>query len=110
MHRHQGPGHERLRHRFREVHHRVAALRPVIFGEPYSPQDRAERIIAGGRVLLAVVSLAGVWLAPADLALHRSYWFLVGYSAYATALAIAVWRVHRPMTRLRHSNGRASFA
>ena len=73
----------------------------MIFGEAYSPQDRAERIIAGGRVLLAAVSLTGVWLAPVELGLDRAYWFLVGYSAYAIALAVVVWRVHRPMTRVR---------
>lgn len=73
----------------------------MIFGDSYSAHDRAERIIAAGRVLLAAVSLIGVSLGSEGPTRDRTYWFLVGYSVYAVALAAAVWRVHRPMLRVR---------
>lgn len=69
-------------------------------GEPdgevplYSPSDRAERVVATGRLVLAVASLGAVWLDPtsptkfADL----TYSLLAGYAAYSVLLTLVVWR------------------
>lgn len=74
----------------------------MIFGEAYSAQDRAERIIAGGRVLLALVSFGAMWLTRADPGWSRAaYAFFGVYTCYALVLAAAVWRTHRPLPRAR---------
>lgn len=82
----------------------------MIFGDAYSAHDRAERIIAAGRVLLAAISLIGVSVVPAETATQRAYWFLVAYSVYAVVLAAVVWRAHLVMPRVRTVTHFVDFA
>ena len=61
----------------------------------YTPRLRLERLIAGGRVVLAVSSLFAVWLdvdEPVRLA-QVAYGVLLSYVVYATAAAALLWRV-----------------
>jgi signal transduction histidine kinase len=68
----------------------------------YSPQSRAERLIAAGRVVLAVSSLFAVWLDPAEPAKYAdvAYALLAAYVVYAAAIAFLVWRSDAPSHRL----------
>lgn len=61
----------------------------------YSPQRRADRLIATGRVILAASSLFAVWLDPSEPANQApvAYALLIAYLVYALAIAAAVWRV-----------------
>lgn len=67
----------------------------------YSPQSRAERLIAAGRVVLAVSSLFAVWLDPAEPAKYAdvAYALLAAYVVYAVAIALLVWRSDAPSHR-----------
>lgn len=58
-----------------------------------SPESRAERLIASGRVVLAAVSAVAVWFDPSVPARHPevAYALLAGYVAYALAVAVLVW-------------------
>jgi len=60
----------------------------------YSPQNRAERLVAAGRMVLASSSLFAVWLDPTEPAKHAAiaYSLLVAYVAYSALLAAGVWR------------------
>lgn len=61
----------------------------------YAPRLRPERLIAGGRLVLAVSSLFAVWLdvdEPVRFA-PLAYGVLVAYLVYAVAAAVLVWRV-----------------
>jgi len=57
----------------------------------YSPQSRAERLIAAGRVVLAASSLVAIWLAPSEPVRRPEvgYALLGAYLAYA--LLVAAW-------------------
>ena len=59
-----------------------------------SPQSRAERLIAPGRVVLAAVSALAVWFDPSEPARHPkvAYSLLVGYVVYSLLIALVVWR------------------
>lgn len=67
----------------------------------YSPQSRAERLIAAGRVVLAASSLFAVWLDPSEPAKYASiaYSLLVAYVGYAALIALLVWRADAPRER-----------
>lgn len=67
----------------------------------YSPQSRAERLIAAGRVVLAIFSLFAVWLDPAEPAKYAdiAYSLLAAYVVYAAAIALLVWRSDAPSHR-----------
>jgi signal transduction histidine kinase len=69
----------------------------------YSPQSRAERLIAGGRVVLAASSLFAVWLEPSEPAKFASvaYSLLASYLVYSAAIAALVWRSKAPSNRQR---------
>ena len=69
----------------------------------YSPQSRAERLIAGGRVALAVSSLFAIWLDPSEPAKYAriAYSLLVFYVVYSLAIAVLVWRSDAPSNRQR---------
>ncbi len=69
----------------------------------YSPQSRAERLIAGGRVILAACSLFAVWLDPSEPAKYAgiAYSLLVSYVVYALVIAALVWRSDAPSNRQR---------
>jgi signal transduction histidine kinase len=64
----------------------------------YSPQSRAERLIAGGRVVLAASSLFAVWFDPSEPAKYAriAYSLLVFYVIYSVAIAALVWRSDAP--------------
>lgn len=68
----------------------------------YAPRLRPERLIAAGRVLLAVSSLFAVWLDPGEPVRlpELAYGVLVGYVVYAWLIAAAVWRRETVSTRL----------
>lgn len=67
----------------------------------YSPQSRAERLIAGGRVVLAASSLFAVWFDPSEPAKYApiAYSLLVLYVVYSVAIAVLVWRSDAPSNR-----------
>lgn len=69
----------------------------------YSPQSRAERLIAGGRVVLAVSSLFAIWLDPSEPAKYAriAYSLLVSYVLYSAAITLLVWRSDAPSNRQR---------
>ncbi len=69
----------------------------------YSPQSRAERLIAGGRVVLAASSLFAVWLDPSEPAKYAriAYSLLVFYVVYSIAIAVLAWRSDAPSDRQR---------
>jgi len=69
----------------------------------YSPQIRAERLIAAGRTVLAVSSLFGVWLDPTEPGKHArvAYSLLVAYVVYSALLALRAWRTRDPGGRER---------
>jgi signal transduction histidine kinase len=62
---------------------------------------RPERLIAVGRVVLAVSSLFAVWLDPTEPAKFArvAYGLLVAYVVYATSTAAIMWRVDGVSTR-----------
>jgi len=69
-------------------------LSPVL--EPlYAPRMRPERLIAAGRVVLAVSSLFAVWLDPDEPIRYATvaYGVLLAYVLYAIAVATLLWRV-----------------
>jgi len=69
-------------------------LSPVL--EPlYAPRMRPERLIAAGRVVLAVSSLFAVWLDPDEPIRHAAvaYGVLLAYVVYAATVATLLWRV-----------------
>lgn len=68
----------------------------------YSRQNRTERLIAGGRVVLAVVSLAAVWLDPSEPTRYatQTYLLLGAYVAHSIVLAVYVRRRFLPLGKL----------
>jgi signal transduction histidine kinase len=64
----------------------------------YSPESRAERLIAAGRVVLATCSLFAVWLDPTEPAKFASvaYSLLASYVLYALLLVALVFRFGTP--------------
>lgn len=71
-----------------------SAPRPATMDALYAPQSRSERLIAGGRVVLAGSSLFAVWLDPSEPAkyAHIAYSLLAAYLVYSVVLALLVWR------------------
>jgi signal transduction histidine kinase len=69
----------------------------------YSPQSRAERLIAVGRVVLAVSSLLAVWLDPTEPTKYAeiAYSLLVFYLLYSSLIAAVVLRSDPPPNRQR---------
>ena len=68
----------------------------------YSPQGRAERLIATGRVGLALLTLLAIWVEPSDLAIspRASLAALTAYLAGTVLLLLWVWRSPAPLGRL----------
>jgi signal transduction histidine kinase len=60
----------------------------------FSPRERSERLIAGGRIVLAVTSLAALWRDPSEPAKYApiAYALLAAYVLYAIVIAAVVWR------------------
>lgn len=74
----------------------------------YTPESRAERLIAAGRIVLAASSLFAVWLDPTEPAKFASvaYSLLAAYLVYAIAIALWVVRaaaVRGPQRLLSHA-------
>jgi signal transduction histidine kinase len=68
----------------------------------YSPQARAERLIASGRALISVVSLLWVLFASAGAAYERiTVTVLTIYAAYAAIFAILAWSSPGPALERR---------
>lgn len=76
----------------------ITSIRP-----DYTPQARAERLIAAGRLVLASSSLIAVYLEPSTPARYQqaTYALLVIYTVYALATAVIVWRSRVPSARWR---------
>ncbi len=68
----------------------------------YSPQSRAERLIAAGRVVLAAFSLLAIWLDPSEPTKYANttYALLAVYVAYSVLIAAWVWSTDTPLGRL----------
>lgn len=69
-------------------------LSPV-FEPLYAPRMRPERLIAAGRVVLAVSSLFAVWLDPDEPIRYATvaYGVLLAYVVYAVTVATLLWRI-----------------
>lgn len=67
----------------------------------YSPQSRAERLIAAGRVVLAAFSLLAIWLDPSEPTKYANtaYALLSVYVAYAVGVALLMWCSEAPLGR-----------
>ena len=76
----------------------VSAIRP-----DYTPQARAERLIAAGRLVLALSCLAAIYLEPSTPAKYQqaTYGLLLVYTAYASVMALVAWRAAVPSSRWR---------
>ncbi|HEX7707036.1 MAG TPA: sensor histidine kinase [Thermoanaerobaculia bacterium] len=69
----------------------------------YTPQARAERLIALGRLILACFSLLGIYLEPSTPARFQeaTYSFLGAYTLYAAIVLLLAWRLPVPSRRWR---------
>lgn len=65
-------------------------------------EERTERIIAAGRVVLASFSLIAIWLDPTTPTRYATlaYPLLIGYVLYAVVVTLVVWSSHGPLVRL----------
>ena len=80
----------------------IPSVFPKDLGLPFSPQRRAEHLIALGRLVLAVFSLLAIWLDPSTPGRHAplAYALLAGYVAYSLLLAGILWRTQMPLANL----------
>ena len=64
----------------------------------YTPHSRTERLIATGRVVLALSSLLAIWLDPSQPEKYEAatYGLMAVYVAYSVALAGLVWTARVP--------------
>jgi signal transduction histidine kinase len=69
----------------------------------FSFEERTERLIAAGRVILASFSLFAIWLDPTTPSRYASvaYPLLIGYVVYSVVLALVIWTSHGPFVHLR---------
>lgn len=74
----------------------------AIIQPSYVPRARAERLIAGGRAVLAAVSLFAIWLDPTEPSRHAqvAYILLAFYLCYALLMVLLVWHSDTPPPRL----------
>jgi hypothetical protein len=72
-------------------------------GAPFLRQNRAERLIAAGRVVLSVFSLLAVWLDPTEPTRYASiaYSLLAVYVVYSLVLAVLAFRSYALLLELR---------
>ena len=72
-------------------------------GAPFLRQNRAERLIASGRVVLSVFSLLAVWLDPTEPTRYASiaYSLLAVYLVYSLVLAVLAFRSYALLLELR---------
>ena len=74
-----------------------------LIGAHYAPRTRAERLIATGRGALGTFALVAAWLDSEGLASAEealTYFLLLGYWAYALAVASVAWFLYAPPVRL----------
>ncbi len=93
---------------------RLNFLQKVGMDPVYSPQNRAERLIVLGRVVLAAFSLLAIGLDPSEPAkyAHTAYTLLAGYLGYAALLIPLAWRARLSLRRfgvVTHSVDLAAF-
>ncbi|MFL6247864.1 MAG: sensor histidine kinase [Thermoanaerobaculia bacterium] len=81
----------------------MTATRPSAIQPVYTPQARAERLIAAGRFILAFASLTAVYLEPSTPAQYQraTYTLLVIYTLYALITTAVTWRSAVPSARWR---------
>ena len=79
----------------------VTAITPI--RPDYTPQARAERLIAAGRFVLAFASLVAVYLEPSTPARFQraTYALMLIYTIYALIMAVIAWRSPVPPARWR---------
>jgi signal transduction histidine kinase len=70
---------------------------------PFLRQNRAERLIATGRVVLSVFSLLAVWLDPTEPTRYApiAYSLLAVYAVYSLVLAVLAFRSYALLLELR---------
>ena len=68
----------------------------------YTSRDRAERLVAASRLVLAAFTAFAIWMDPFQPAKYAelTYGLMILYVAYAVALAVVVWSWRRPLARL----------
>jgi signal transduction histidine kinase len=69
--------------------------------EQFVAHNRAERVIAAGRVLLAACSLVTLWLTPDGRPPLAMLYLLGAYGTYAIGLGVVSWITELPPLRLR---------
>lgn len=69
--------------------------------EQFAPHNRAERVIAAGRVLLAACGLLTLWLTADSHPPSAMFYLLGGYGTYAIGLGVISWITELPLLRLR---------
>ena len=82
---------------------------------PFTPRRRTERLIAGGRVVLAATSTLVLWRVPSEPAKYAAiaYSLLAAYSVYSLVLAALAWRStaeHELTGRISHVVDLAFFS
>lgn len=83
---------------------KVAGVTARVHEAPqYTPQARAERLIALGRLVLACFSLLAVYLEPSTPAKYQqaTYALLAAYTLYALVVLVVAWRTPVPPARQR---------
>lgn len=72
-------------------------------GTPFLRQSRAERLIAGGRVVLSVTSLLAVWLDPTEPSRYApvAYALLAAYAGYSLLIAALAFRSYALLLEMR---------
>ena len=65
----------------------------------YSPQLRAERLIAWARLTLACFSFAAVWLHPVRAVAYGQplHALLASYAVYSLGVLAVLWRARAPL-------------
>ena len=68
----------------------------------YTSRDRAERVVATSRLVLAAFTAFAIWIDPFQPAKYAgvTYGLMIVYVAYAAAMAVVVWRWRKPLARL----------
>ena len=78
-----------------------AHVTSAVGGDHFAHYNRAERVIAAGRVLLAACGLLTIWLTPYGRPPAAVIYALAAYGVYAVALGIVAWATELPQLKLR---------
>lgn len=84
-------------------HNREQTIRNEIKTLDFSFEGRSERLIAGGRVVLATFSLLAIWLDPSEPAQYAAltYSLLIAYVLYALIIALVMMATPGSLIRQR---------